>query len=62
MATPKQQKKKFYTEADILRAYRAGCSDGSGTGEKNDVRYMKSWDETQAENENLKKIINSIKS
>jgi hypothetical protein len=53
--------KKEYTESDLIRAYRLGCSDGSGTSEPKDKRYMQGWDRTQAENIQLQKIINSTK-
>lgn len=41
--------KKLYTEKDMHHMYRFGCSDGSGTSEMLDSRYMKNWDDLEKE-------------
>ena len=43
-----QRKAQVYTEADLLRFYRAGASDGMGTNHPKDDRFMKDLNDLEA--------------
>lgn len=43
-----KRKESVYTEADVLRFYRAGASDGMGANSPNDDRYMEDLNDLEA--------------